>query len=322
MDKIKENGFTISIVVLLLLLGALFYFWTLVPLLSSEEGSIDDIQSKLNAADRDLIKLIRSDPLPTPEYVAYKEESQNDLQGALLDALGIYVKKSENFNEFLETLSANTQPAEFQATFNTKVHDLKKKYQELRESLLEDSAKNAEENQDDPASGDLPFEVQEIPINDQDNVKRAMKHYWMIEEIFNNLIKHEITGLKSIKFPPNKKDDLKSPETYDVVRVVIEMELPRDKLKPFLANLFRSTRVPFIDVETLGIDRIPNNLLKDAIVETPFKRQGAAEDYKSKLQSVPEPPVLASLKLAAMDWKGLPGLAEKEDGNKEGEDKK
>jgi hypothetical protein len=299
MDKIKQNLFAISIGALALALAAFIYFWPVNQILSG----IDGADQRLKSVDSRLNKFLKADPVPSEEYHDALAERQKQLERTILDAEDYMSAKQRRFNEFFEDKSENTSPADFKATFSTQVAEIKKKYLERFKRLSPEDAVA----QGKDAKDVMPFDVQETDVSDQATVKRAMKQFWIIDQVFQTLTKMELGHLLSVRFPTARpKDELPAPPTLDLIRVNIEVQLPLAKLESFLQDLFASERVPFLDVESVQVERVPAQTIPNRIIEKSYDRSQLAEQDRETFTSQPEPEVEATLVLTVMDWKGLP----------------
>lgn len=304
MDKIKENLFGIGVGVLVVLLAVFLYFWTLAPVFSE----IGSVEGRLSTQRRELSGFEKQTPFPTDDYVAYREKRQSEIDGAVQLGEDFYAKRKEFFDQLFPEFPALPPPGDFRALFSTRIQELKTAYLDKFPREVEQDPRSKEPI--DPAS---TLQLEERTVNTAEDVPVAMKHFWIIEDVFNSLTELELGGLRSVTFPRPGRDSIEPPATYDVIRAEVTVEMPLSRVGALLERLFASTRVPFIDVERLEVTRAPESVRTDLVIQKDYQKPQDAEADREGAVG-PEPPVMATLLLQAMDWKGLP--EETEEGDK------
>lgn len=297
MDKLKENGFAIGVGALVVLLLAFLWFWALAPVFSD----IPSYESELGSLKTQMSAYLKRDFKLSKKYVEEREGHRKELERAIANAVDFYAQeKAAPFSEFLAPYDENSDPGSFDVALETAVTNLKKAYLEKYPRPEPDP----DERRRDDKDQDLV--VFRIPVNVPEDVKLAMKHYWIISEVFRAAEENEIGGLRAIRFKTKEsKEDLPTPATYNPIRASVEVDLLPAKLTPFLQSLFESKRVPFVDVESLQMRRDTSKAIEKLVIEKIYPRADARAQEKPKLMEGLEPAVHATVRLVALDWTGL-----------------
>ncbi len=88
------------------------------------------------------------------------------------------------------------------------------------------------------------------------------------------------------------------------MRARVVVNLPFGQVRPFLARLFQSDRVPF-RLENLSMERpLETIVFKDVVVADSGDGKVAGVD-----EILPEPPVKLTVELGALNWIGAPAAA-------------
>ncbi len=297
MDKIKENGFVIGVAVLAVLLLVFLYVWTLQPLF----GELPEVQQRLERANTQIERFARKGVVkPSQALVDAMQDNQVKLESALQRAIDFYQAKDARFKEYLPGLSENSDPGTFNVALGTEID------RTLREKYVGEFGLTPSEDEKDRAPNEQIFTVHRVNVTNRDEVALGMKQYWIISEIFRALHAQKVPGLKAIRFPTPKRDDLPTPTTYEAIRAQIELEVKPSKLTPFVVELFNSEQVPFADLEMAIIQKDPKTLQEKMIHEKTYTRVSEAQQDENAFHGLEEPKVSVTLRVVAMNWKGLP----------------
>ncbi len=161
-------------------------------------------------------------------------------------------------------------------------------------------------------------------IEKGEDIHRATKELWLVEEVFKGATDLKIGGIRGIRFPgrvqamaaraaesvkkESKKDGKEAakvaPRTFDLINMQVSMEMPLGQLEPFLARLLQSERA-LLRLESLEVrNKLEALQTKVLLVKTYQTDQEAGKDSSDSLLA--EPPVTIQLTLAAIDWIGKP----------------
>ncbi len=310
MDKIRENLFGIGVGASVLGFVALLYFLVIDPLLGFTGGGEESTRTKLESASNDLKRF--ADPkltqlLPTKDLVQSEQSFQTRLDEAFKEAKAFYEEKAAAFNSFSESLAeAKASPASFKSSYSTEIKTLRDEYLKAYPK----AAKPPEGEVKKEKEPETPI-VSEMDIIDNDeDVARAMKEFWIIQKVFASVNTLKLGGLQEIRFYRKKeataKESASPSPLYKVIETIVRIELPPNQVEPFLAELQDTTQAPSqvpLFLKSMSLYRKPESILKKRLVEKVYDKD---EDAKKEDLIGAEPPVVAEIELWAMDWQGLP----------------
>ncbi len=304
MDKLKENGFAITVALLSIGLVAIFYFLILVPYL--DVGAAESLTKAKEYLDGASLR----PQYPTLKLVKKMESRQEQLQSALTSAKEFYDNKKNAFDVFY--------PGEVKETLLTDGNGFASKYQTWIAALKKsytDTFPEATPTTEEAEEGKLGLEVLSAEVfTTPADVAKGMKTYWVIEEVFNAATKLQVGGIKKLEIKDpitssgggRKKDAVvEIPDHFGVIRALINLEMPMSKVNDLIGELQRSSKVPFL-VRTVKSQRIESQLTKELIVVKDYA-DGEFPQEKADRDGHPgvEPNMAVFLEFWALDWKGL-----------------
>ena len=153
---------------------------------------------------------------------------------------------------------------------------------------------------------ETPPAVSKMTVDIETKIPRAMKEFWVVQELFKACNKFEIGGLQKVDFAGRLTVDKNPLPFRSYVEATVVIELPFSKLENFMSELYASTRVPFV-LKEMTLTKTPEILGKHLSMETSveFKdpRQSQTQDYDAL---IPEPNMVATMTLRALEWRGVP----------------
>ncbi|HVR76138.1 MAG TPA: hypothetical protein VMT52_17535 [Planctomycetota bacterium] len=297
MDKLKQNSFWIAVGATGLVLAALTWFLVIDKLFQ-----LDELGAEIEKTAGDLQRTLKKEFLPLPEYKEYLQEKLKADMNALTDGVTFYEAQGKAFDRFFDDQEVAPDPA----TFSARYVDLHKDF------VLQYRTKfGIRPVEGQPEEQQVPV-VSRIEVLDEQNVPRAMKELWIVEEIFRASTKLEIGGLKLIKFEARSVTDKDAAPYHGILEVQVDVEMPFSMMENFLTEVFSSPRVPFL-VKDITMQKPLESVTQHVKMPVVKKYKEAADADKDDFRTlVPEPVVLFNLKLDAVDWKGIPVEAEPE----------
>jgi hypothetical protein len=302
MDKIKQNSFWIAVGATGLVLAALTWF-----LVISKLFQLGELGAEIEKTTGTLKTTLKKEFLPLPEYKKYLEKKLEADKNALTEGVTFYESQGKAFDTFFDDQETAPDPASFSARYADELKGTKGILTEYRTKFGIRPVDNQPEDQLAPV-------VSRIEVLDEQNVPRAMKEFWIVDEIVKACTKLEIGGLKTVTFPGRTAADKdKEADLYHgVLEIEVDVEMPFSKLENFLTELFASQRVPFLVKEILMLKPLESVTQHVKLPVVKKYKEAADADKEDFRTLVPEPVVLFKLKLDAMDWKGIPVEAEPE----------
>lgn len=295
MDKLKQNSFWIAVGATGLVLAALTWF-----LVISKVFELGELGAEIEKTAGDLQKTLKKEFLPLPEYKSYLQKKLEADKNALTEGVAFYESQGKAFDRFFDDQEAVPDPATFSARY---ADDLKRIVSEYRTKFGIRPVEGQPEEQQVPV-------VSKIEVIDEQNVPRAMKEFWIVDEIFKACTKLEIGGLKLVDFPGRTVADKDAALYHGVLKILVDVEMPFSRMENFLTEVFSSQRVPFLvgDITMLKpLESVTQHVKMPVVKKYKEAADADKEDFRTL---VPEPVVLFKLNLDAMDWKGIPVEAE------------
>ena len=336
MDKLNKNLFGLGVFLVVAVLGG--GAWKLVwepgnellkkaTGIGSQEGRLKTYLGKARPKEGE------GEILATRRYASKLQDSEKKMKESFKDAIEIFKERCEKFQLFWE-LPKGENPSftdippeladsgEFNATYRDGNNNLREKYWEKFPAPVAEKTEDAtteEENRESKAPVIEMVKSDEIAAN----MPRAMKQYLVTEAVFKVCTELGIAGLQTIEFPQErakstsrrssrKKEEDADGDTggkveYNKVEAIVELHMQYGKLQPFLAALYNSPRVPFIEPKSIEFGKLPGSLegFSKYIRQQTFKSQALADAAQAAGEpSAKEPPVRVILRLVAIDWKG------------------
>ncbi|MEC9352365.1 MAG: hypothetical protein VYD81_03535 [Planctomycetota bacterium] len=350
MDKLNKNMFGLGVILVIALLGG--GAWKLVLGPGDELAEVAGEIKKHERSLDDYLDDAQSDEgeiLATKVYAAKLQDSEKKMKASFKEAAELFKTRCEEFQLFWE-LPKGENPSftevppeladsnDFSAAYRDGNNNLREKYWEKFPAPVVETTEGAteeEENRESKAPVIEMVKSEEIAAN----MPRAMKQYLVTEAVFAVCSQLGIAGLQQIEFPQeraksssrrssaSRKKDADAGEQvagkvdYNKVEAVVELHMQYGKLQAFLAALYKSPRVPFIEPKSIEFGKLPDSLEGFAkyIRQQTFKSQALADAAQAAGEpSAKEPPVRVIMRLVAIDWKGA-SVAGDDSGEKETE---
>lgn len=332
MDKLKQNAFTIILSVGGVVALALLWFLVLSPLMASSEGSVGGSREKLTkllGTYKQLADKKRTPVLPTAENRKADEKDAKSVSAEVVAAKNFYEGRSATFSEFETDAPGAEESVLFKGWYESTVDKLRADYR--AKFLPSDTAAApvdgavpataapaaAATKAKDDALAEEPTVVPEAKVNGPEDVKRTMKEFWILKDVFEGATGLSIAGLKSIGFPARsgeraargekEKDKVDSaPKDHAWMKAIVTVDLPLTKLEPLVAKLLASERVPF-RLDSIEVTRPINSHVSKVVVVIDSSKKEAEKPAGDG----DEPVVTAQIGLSAMEWIGDTSPSEK-----------
>ena len=307
MNKLKENAFTIAVVAVALVMAALAYLLVVQPFLELKKT-----QAQIEAKKSELEKLNspKKKWLETEDYIEHLKKKTENVEAAFKEGVSFYDEQTKAFHLFFD--GVQVQPLQ-DVFVNRYTDEIRKLVDDYRTKF-----KITVDPQDPEKAPPTIVKMADIP---EAQIPLAMKEFWVIKEVFDAVNALELGGLKTIDFPQRLLEQKDPHPYYRLVNTVVTVELPFSKLEDLLTHLLGSKTVPFILQElsfTKNDTLVGQYLSLEKTQEFKSQAEGDAASYDA---ANPEPVVVATLKLSAIDWKGVPEEKKKES-SEEGPEKK
>jgi Na+-transporting methylmalonyl-CoA/oxaloacetate decarboxylase gamma subunit len=292
MDKLKANIFGIAVGGIGIVLLVLAFLLVVQPL-----QSLGGIQSQIEEQTKKLQTLRKKKTIAVKEYLDHLKAKEAADNAALSEGVRTYEEQSKAFLAFFD--GTNAQPD---------LNDFVTQYSDGIKKLIDDYRVKFKIAVEAEQADQAPPKVAKIDPIDESRIPLAMKEFWITSEIFAALNSLGVGGLKEIMYPRLVEQKETVPyRAYQVVQVKVEM--PFSKIENFITELYASKKVPFL-LKDLSYQKTPESLgLFQALSRTEdYKDQGEAKRAGYD-ELVPEPGVLVSMTLLALEWQGIPAEA-------------
>ncbi len=369
MEALKKNGFAIALSAAGVVALVLLYMFVIGPAIGG--GSLNDkkeaLQAQLTKLNRygDKRKVLE---LPTEAAKKNREDAEKKLKEAIGNVHQFYSARKEKFAEIPEGYTGDADsPAGFKAYYDSRIEDLTKEYRtKFAKAPPPAAAEAPSPGGTGPASPSAPAQpasttppavpppavapapvpparggaadAQEEKIVDamariekSEDIQRANKELWLVEEIFKAATDLKLGGIQAIRFPGRTqamtaraeaakkeakkdskrdsgkvgKDAAKAPaRTFELINVQVTLDMPLNQFEPLLAKLFQSERA-LLRLESMDVRKKPEALQTKVLVVKDYPTDGeAAKESSDALLA--EPPETIQFTLAAIDWLGAP----------------
>lgn len=331
MDKIRENLFGILVGALSLGLVAFAYFFVFAGLSAlGEDGVQGDIKTELQS----MKAYERRDHIPSSELHDRLQEQQKAISTALETGKEFYASIKRDFDRLFPGMPSDPRdlvPADFKPLYTDAVDALKEAYIEAYPQAApptgeEETFRAGQKKKD---AGFAGLEIQIMPVTTIPEVQRAMKEYWVSKRVCDVLHGLDIGGLQEIKFPGRGVVDENAPSHFKAIKAEITLDMPFHKLLPLLAAIYSRPQVdeanpddvpavPFYELEDFTMTRKQDTVVVPIVVvkkpgESTEPVNGNASPGGEHSLRDPAPNVFVTMKLSALDWRGLEEAAEEDD---------
>jgi len=301
MNKLKENIFAIAVGGMGIVLLVLLFFLVLRPL-----QSLGDKERKIDAETKNFAALAKRKELAIRPFLELLRKKKDANEAALKEGIAFYEEQAKTFLSYFDGATDPPPLNQFQTAYVDAIKKLVDEYRVKFGIKVEAEAKEG-----------APPKISQVELAEDTRIPVAMKEFWIIQEIFQALNKLEIGGLKEIDFPSRLVEPKEPPPYRRHVSATVRVEILFSKIEPLLTELYSSKTVPFI-LEEFTYQKIQDPNSPSRIGEyqalqrdKDFKKE--ADASKDKYETlIPEPNVMATLKLIAIDWKGIPEEKETE----------
>ena len=232
--------------------------------------------------------------LPTAAYVEFLESEAKANKADLAKVGEFYAGRTAAFGEYLP--GWDTGASAFAALLNDGIEKMQAAYRE-KFSL-------PSEIDGTPA----PPAIEVTPPAGDSQVAKVMKEYWMAEAIVRAFTSLDLPGLTRIAYAGSAVQQQEEGSYYAVLPVQFEARVPFAKLENLVSALLDDARVPFHlkQVSFLKDPEVLANYLTNEQVKK-FGSKTEAEEASQAYDAMhPEPGVLVTVKLEAIEWLGFP----------------
>ncbi len=361
MDKLNKNMFGLGVFLVVAVLGAGAWKLVLGPdsELSDVAGDIDsthrDLSGYLTTArpkpkkgEDGILVPAKGKILSTSRRAKKLEGSEKKTKESFNEAVELFKVRCEKFQLFWELPKGETpsftdippelaDSGEFSAAYRDGNNNLREKYWEKFPAPVVEKAEGATAEEEEDSENKVPVIEMVKSEEISANMPRAMKQYLVTEAVFDVCDKLGIAGLQKIDFPQERAkstsrrssrkkgadaaEEVAGKVEYNKVEAVVDLHMQYGKLQDFLAMLYKSPRVPFIEPKSIEFGKLPDSLegFTKYIRQETFKSQALADAAQAAGEpSAKEPPVRVIMRLVAIDWKGA-SVAGDDSGEKETE---
>ncbi len=289
MDKLKQNLFPISVGAVGVVLLVLAYV-----LVFKKFQELAGVSAKVSQETSRLKTLVRKNPLPVKEIEEQLEREIQSKKSALEEGIQFYEQRTRAFRTYFNNEAQPQALSTFVSEYNDGVTKLIEGYRSKFDIKVEEGAADARPT------------VDRVDVTDESRIERAMKEYWIIQEVFRAFESLGLKGLKSIAFPARDVQPKEPPPYWRTIAFTVEAQVPFSKLEDLLTQLYASPMVSLI-LEELTLKKTPELIIPYLPLEKEVSFQDAVAASRQPYEAlVPEPDAVVTLRFTAIDWKGVP----------------